>query len=195
MLSGRESIGVNSLYKDEKLEKYAAFVKFFEQAFEWDLMGYNFYPFYWAKQSQWQELYNIENDDSLFRSFLQSGMARVILTVRPGFEETVNWYMATDQIWNGGQVPTLDDPLFLSIVEELKDPEGTVEETWESRLPTSLTVIQAGTIGLDVEGLPCNPECDEYTVKNEQGQIIERLKNPIGQKMYQLGKESEVAGS
>ena len=195
MLSGRESIGVNSLYKDEKLEKYAAFVKFFEQAFEWDLIGYNFYPFYWAKQSQWQELYNIENDDSLFRSFLQSGMARVILTVRPGFEETVNWYMATGQIWNGGQVPTLDDPLFLSIVEELKDPEGTVEETWESRVPTSLTVIQAGTIGLDVEGLPCNPECDEYTVKNEQGQIIERLKNPIGQKMYQLGKESEVAGS
>ncbi|MEL1246086.1 hypothetical protein AAEO56_17565 [Flavobacterium sp. DGU11] len=191
MLTARLSDDVNAVYKEARLEKYAAFVKFFEQAFEWDLMSYNFYPFYWAKQDLWKDLYNIDNDDPLFRSFLQSGMARVVLTVRPGFEETVNWYMGTGQIWNGGQVTTLDDPLYLSIVEEMKDLEGTVEETWESRVPTSLTVLQAGTIGLDVTGLPCNPECDEYKVLDKDGNTIP---NPISQKNFQIGKSYDDNG-
>jgi hypothetical protein len=28
--------------------------------------------------------------------------------------------MATGQVWNGGQVPTLNDPLYISIVEEMQ---------------------------------------------------------------------------
>ncbi len=195
MLTGRDSEDVNADYKDARLEKYAAFVKFFEQAFEWDLMSYNFYPFYWAaKKDKWKDLYNIDNDDPLFRSFLQSGMARVVLTVRPGFEETVNWYMGTGQIWNGGQVPTLDDPLFISIVEELKEPEGQVEETWESRVPTSLTVLQSGTIGLDAEGLPCNPECDEFKVLDKKGKVIKTLTNDIKPKKFQIGRAYDANG-
>ena len=53
----------------------------------------------------------------------------------------------------------MDDDLYVSIAEELQSTEGEVEETWETRVPTDLTVVQAGTIGLNVEGLPCNPEC------------------------------------
>jgi hypothetical protein len=155
------------------LGTYADKVKFFEQAFEWNLMSYFFYPFYWAPRPKWEDLYNVEEvDDPLFRSFLQSGMARVIITVRPGFEELVNWYMATGQVWNGGQVPTMNDPLFISIVAELSQPEGVVEETWESRVPTSLTVIQAGTIGLNVQGLPCDEECRDNLMFDSDGQPV-----------------------
>ncbi len=171
-LLGHEKVGISGLFNgattasgivpnhtSEALETYAARVKFFEQAFEWDIMSYNFYPFYWSDKNNWVTKYNISNDDPLFKAFLQSGMARVIVTVRPGFEEMVNWYLATGQIWSGGQVPTIDDPEFVSIVEELREPESVVEETWESRIPTALTVLQAGTIGLNVEGLPCNTDC------------------------------------
>lgn len=181
MMEGRNTMGVRAKYNQPELEKYAAFVKFFEQAFEWDLMSYYFYPLYWADKEQWKDLYNIDNDNALFRSFLQSGMARVILTVRPGFEEAVNWYMATGQIWNGGQVPTLNDPLFLSIVQELMETEGTVEDTWESRVPTSLTVIQAGTVGLEVQGLPCDADCDEYKLFDSDGMVTGTVPNPIVQ--------------
>lgn len=160
-------------YENPALETYAAKVKFFEQAFEWGLMSYNFYPFYWADKNNWATLYNTtETDDPIFRAFLQSGMARVIVTARPGFEEAVNWYMATGQIWNGGQVPTMDDPLFISIVEELRQPEGEVEETWETRVPTSLTVIQAGSIGLNVEGLPCDDDCKDFKLFDSDGQPV-----------------------
>ncbi|MBC8884040.1 hypothetical protein H9X57_14010 [Flavobacterium piscinae] len=143
-LSQRDTAEVRAAYTSSTLGNYADRIKFFEQAFEWDIMSYYFYPFYWAKKSEWVDMYLIENDDPLFRSFLQSGMARVIVTVRPGFEEAVNWYMATGEIWNGGQVPTPNDPMFLSIVDELRKPAGEVEEVWQSRVPTSLTIIQAG---------------------------------------------------
>lgn len=168
-------------YNNPKLDDHAARVKFFEQAFEWDLMSYNFYPFYWANSAKWESLYNVtEANDQLFRAFLQSGMARVVVTVRPGFEEAVNWYMATGQIWEGGLVPVINDPLFLSIVEELRETEGVVEETWETRLPTSLTLLQAGTIGLNVQGLPCDEDCADYKLFDSEGQpVLDENGDPI----------------
>lgn len=91
---------------------------------------------------------------------MQSGMARVIVTVRPGFEEAVSHFTATGQIWNGGEVPVIDDPLFLSLVDEMRSPEATKEgEPWRERIPTSLTILQADSIGLKVEkALPCHCE-------------------------------------
>ena len=64
--------------------------------------------------------------------------------------------MATGQVWNGGQVPTLGHELFLSIDQELKDVKPTPEGLpWKTKLPSDLTVIQSSTIGLQAEGLPC----------------------------------------
>lgn len=143
------------------LDTYASFVKFMEQAFEWENISYNFYPYYWGNKYDWGKLYNTTEGDSLFHSFLQSGMARVIAPVRPGFEDAVQFYMATGLIWNGGQVPVIGDPLFMSIVDELKEIKGEPEgKAWITRVPTALTIIQAGSIGLEVEeALPCN--CDD----------------------------------
>jgi hypothetical protein len=31
------------------MDDYSSFVKFKEQAFEWELMNYTFYPYYWIK--------------------------------------------------------------------------------------------------------------------------------------------------
>lgn len=143
------------------MDRYAATVKFFEQAFEWNIMDYTFYPFYWANRQNWGKLYGIDSDDALFRSFLQSGMARVHVTVRPGFEKAVMYYMETGLIWNGGDAPVIGDDLYMSIVEELDAPDYYIDETWETRVPSTLTVIQAKSIALDAEGLPCY--CDEET--------------------------------
>lgn len=145
----------------QSLDDYASFAKFMEQAFEWEIMSYNFYPFYWGNRKEWNELYNFENNDPLFRSFMQAGLARVVLTVRPGFEQAVMHYMTTGSIWNGGELPLLDDPLYMSIVDELNKPLGVKEgKAWKTRVPTSLTILQADSLGLKVEkALPC--ECDD----------------------------------
>jgi hypothetical protein len=146
------------------LDEYTSFVKFIEQAFEWDIMSYNFYPYYWGSRQSWSQLYLFDNNDPLFRAFIQSGMARVIVTVRPGFEEAVRFYMQTGQIWNGGEVPVIDDKLFLSIVDELRQPEGQKEgKAWHTRLPTALTILQAGSIGLTVDkALPYDEDLSDY---------------------------------
>ncbi|WP_123862097.1 hypothetical protein [Chryseobacterium artocarpi] len=158
--SATETFENTDIKVDEKLDKYAAFIKFIEQAFEWEIMSYYFYPYYWGERKSWADLYQFDDNDPTFRAFMQSGMARVIVTVRPGFEEAVRHFLATGQIWNGGEVPVIDDPLFLSIVDELRSPKATKEgEPWREKIPTSLTILQAGSIGLKVEkALPCNCE-------------------------------------
>ena len=66
--------------------------------------------------------------------------------------------------------------LYLSIVEELKNPTYYIDETWETRVPTTLTVIQSGNIGLQAEGLPCacGDENDVEQNDNKLGNVVEQ---------------------
>ncbi|TXF79486.1 ATP synthase F0 subunit B [Chryseobacterium sp.] len=153
-----------------RLDQYTAFLKFMEQAFEWENLSYNLYPYYWANRTEWVNLYQAEDTDPLFRAFLQSGMARVIVTVRPGFENAVQLYLATGKIWNGGEIPVIGDELYLSLVDELRAPKGEKQgKAWITRLPTPLTILQADSIGLTVEhALPFTDENpDEFEIPSE----------------------------
>jgi len=148
---------------DADLDSYAALVKFMEQAFEWTIMDYTFYPYYWADRANWQEMYITESVDPLFRNFLQAGMGRVIVTVKPGFEDAVQFFMNTGKIWNGGEVPVIGDPMYLSIVDELREPAGKPQgKAWITRIPTTLNILQAKSIGLEVtDALPISEENPE----------------------------------
>lgn len=173
---GLSGLTQGSTFKDyetilsSKLDKYTAFVKFMEQAFEWDNLSYYLYPYYWGNKQNWVDLYQSENTDPLFRAFLQSGMARVIVTVRPGFEDVVQFYLATGKIWNGGEIPVIGDELYLSIVDEMKQPKGEKQgKAWLTRLPTTLNILQAESIGLKVaHALPFTTENpDDFEVPSE----------------------------
>lgn len=184
---GAEETFTNTDIKvDEKLDQYAAFIKFMEQAFEWEIMSYYFYPYYWGERKSWADLYQFDDNDPTFRAFMQSGMARVIVTVRPGFEEAVRHFLTTGQIWNGGEVPVIDDPLFLSIVDELRSPKATKEgEPWREKVPTTLTILQADSIGLKVEkALPCHCEPDvkfDDSLGEMCGSNFEKNNNVLGE--------------
>ncbi|MEH7887399.1 hypothetical protein [Elizabethkingia meningoseptica] len=161
--ANEKSVATYEVIKKKILDDYAALVKFMEQAFEWDIMSYKFYPYFWGNKSDWKTLYQSESIDPLFRSFLQSGMARVVATVRPGFEDAVQFYMATGKIWSGGEVPVIGDPLYLSIVDEMRETPGEkYGKAWITRIPTALTILQAESIGLKVEhALPFTQENPE----------------------------------
>lgn len=165
------------IIQNQPMDNYASLVKFMEQAFEWNIMSYSLYPYYWGERTDWKQLFQSEDDDATFRSFMQAGMARVVVTVKPGFEDAVMYFMNTNKIWNGGQVPVIGDELYLSIVDELKEQEYTVEETWETVLPTSLVGIQKSGVAVDEEGLPCGNGCEEEI-------------NPMVPNNHKLGVES-----
>ncbi len=177
---------------NQGLDNYTNTVKFLEQAFEWDIISYNFYPYFWGKRDNWAKMYQFnESNDPLFRSFMQAGMARVVATVRPGFEEAVALYMTTGFIWNGGIVPRINDPLYLDLVDEVTKAKPIKEgKAWITRLPTTLTILQADSIGLKVEkALPCNcGEEDEF----EPGTVIPCDSN-FEITNAQLGNEGQTA--
>ncbi|MDQ0066587.1 hypothetical protein [Chryseobacterium lathyri] len=156
------------VYLNENLDKYTALAKFMEQAFEWEIMDYTFYPYYWANRKSWQEFYLSESLDPLFRSFLQAGMARIIVTVKPGFENAVQFFLETGLIWNGGEVPVIGDPMYMSIVDEMRQPTGEPQgKYWITRLPTTLTILQDKSTGLPVDQpLPIFPETDPKNCEN-----------------------------
>lgn len=170
---------------NQGLSDYASFAKFMEQAFEWSIMSYTFFPYYWAEKDSWAEKYQFnQSTDPLFRNFMQAGMAQVVVTVRPGFEEYVYHYMQTGEIWGGGQVPVIGDDNYMDIVEQVREiPTAPIGKPWLTLLPTDLTILQAGSIGLVVEkALPCNCD-DESDFENPEANVcsgFEQNNNQIG---------------
>jgi hypothetical protein len=124
------------------------YVRFFEQAFEWEQMMYFFYPYYWGRKSNWTERALLDDPDPLFADFIKAGSARCVLPVRPGFEAAVAYFLLTAQIWNGGDLPPLTDPLYVSIIKEIQErdqapaEEVAQGEPWDVRLPTSLVYLR-----------------------------------------------------
>ncbi len=153
--------------KDPALERHSAVVKFFEQAFDWEIMAYTFYPYFYNDENHWNDPFDYTNvNDPIFKAFLLSAMARTVVPVRTGFEYAVTWFMNTGEIWGGqGMVTDTEDDLYVSIAEEIETIQGVVEgEPWETRVPTSLTLLQAESVALDEGGLPCNEDCSEHSV-------------------------------
>jgi hypothetical protein len=143
---------------------YAAQVKFFEQAIDWQIMSYMFYAYYWADKCDWAGLMQNESDDIIFQAFLQSSMARVVVPIRQQFTEAFAFYLQTGDIWLGNDLVAGDsNDLYLSIAEEMQTVAGVVEDEWETRVPTSLAIIQGKSAYLEEEGLPCCNDVENGT--------------------------------
>ncbi len=168
---------VTEVVQNEALAKYTEFIKFFETAFHWEIFSYIFYPYYYNTKCQWSELLQTKNDDPIFEAFLQSGMAKVLVPVRPQFEKAVMWYIETGEIYTDENlVPEIEDDRYLSLLAELQNQdEIKVEGTWKTRIPSTLTIIQAKSTYLeDEDGLPC---CDdESKLFGSDDRLLENLK-------------------
>ncbi len=81
--TGSYNVPQIDLYENEAEGPY---VRFFEQAFEWEQMTWVTYPYFWGRKSQWEERVAFEDVDPMFNQFLKAGYCRVVVPVRPGFE-------------------------------------------------------------------------------------------------------------
>lgn len=140
-------------YAQPNLDRATAqmpYVRFFEQAFEWEHLVYVFYPYFWGWKKGWQNRLLIDDTDPAFGDFLRAGAARVIVPVRPGFNEAVVHYLDSPngEIWNGGAPPDISSSMYLPIVKEIEEATGApgseqpVGDPWEVRLPTTLVRIR-----------------------------------------------------
>ncbi len=132
----------------EPAQAQGRYIRFFEQAFEWDQMMYFFYPYYWGRKSKWYERVLMDDTDPIFAEFLKAGEARVVIPVRPGFEGAIQYFMETGMIWNGADFINIGSPLYVSIIEEIKESQKALGKevsqggTWDVRLPTTLVKLR-----------------------------------------------------
>jgi hypothetical protein len=125
-----------------------AYVRFFEQAFEWEHMSWVTYPYFWGTKDQWDERLGYDDPDPAFLDFLQAGYCRVSVPARPGFEGAIDHFMTFGEIWNGGPLPPISSPLYLPIADEIAEqldrpgdevPQGA---PWTVRVPTELVYLR-----------------------------------------------------
>ena len=125
------------------------YVRFFEQAFEWEQMTWLTYPYFWGRKSEWHERIAYEDVDPVFNQFLKAGYCRAVVPVRPGFEGAIDHFTTFGEIWNGGPLPAISNPLYLPIADEIAErldrpgdeiPQG---DPWLVRIPTTLVHLRA----------------------------------------------------
>lgn len=132
-----------------RVDAQMPFIRFFEQAFEWEHMVYSFYPYFWGWKPAWHNRMLLDDVDSTFADFLRAGAGRVVFPVRPGFEAAVIHYLETGQIWDGGPPPDISSSMYIPIVKEIQEAQGApggevaVGDPWLVRLPTTLVKLRA----------------------------------------------------
>ncbi|MBL8528227.1 MAG: type II secretion system protein GspG [Burkholderiales bacterium] len=92
---------------------FGEFVKFVHQAIEWENIVYFLYPYFWGSEPVGRDKLLFEHGDPEHERFLRAGYARIVLTVRPGFEEAF-----TSMIENGSLAGDLSSP-YLPIAQEI----------------------------------------------------------------------------
>ncbi|MEK6227569.1 MAG: hypothetical protein AABM40_14910, partial [Chloroflexota bacterium] len=124
------------------------YIRFFEQALDWEQMMFFFYPYFWGRKYNWPNRALLQDVDPLFADFIRAGSARVVLAVRPGFEHAIAHFLDTGEIWDGGDLPPITSPLYVSIIEEIRErdaapgTEVAQGDPWDVRLPTTLIKLR-----------------------------------------------------
>lgn len=97
--------------------EHGEFIKFMHNAIEWENVIFFAYPYFWDSLESWPFKRFLVHPDPEHRAFLRAGAARVVLTVRPGFELDF-----ANLIENGTLSGTLDpNHLYVSIGDEIRN--------------------------------------------------------------------------
>jgi len=174
-----------------------SYIQYLENAFEWNQMAYTFYPYYWARKDKWAFLQQIEDYDPLHAQFLQAGSARVVVPVRPGFKESILYFLDTNKIWSGSASPNVHSNLYLPIIQEIKEKLGNNFSQGEGKI--SVTINNNEVIGNGTKFTDSDVDREIYikgkryriATVDETTQKINLTENYIGQNKndisYSLG--------
>lgn len=109
----------------EQSQKDGLFIQFFEQLFDWNLMTYLFYPYFWGQKCEWANKIQEDSGDPLFDKALMAGAGRVQVPVKSGHEPLAMHWITFGEIWQGtGQPPVPGSPFYISMAQEIKEQKG-----------------------------------------------------------------------
>lgn len=112
----------NLLTNSEWLDvmEFGEFIKYIHNAIEWENVLYFTYPYFWDDYALWDFKKFLFHPDATHRTFLRSGAARVVLTIRPGFEPSFT------SLIESGAFDSLPGPHpYVTIAQEIQDFANT----------------------------------------------------------------------
>lgn len=143
------------LYKidTKKSARQGRLVQFIEQAFDWNNLSYVMYPYFWAQQKRWLDTASRSaGRDPKLDAFLRAGSIRLLIPAQKGYEAAALIFCASGIPWLGGDAPTITDPLFRSVADEVRaqtEEQGRpVGQPWEYTLPTDLLYLTGSSTAL-----------------------------------------------
>lgn len=95
------------------LRQHEDAIRFVNQAIEWENVVTFLYSYFWDVPNSWSFIRNLRHPDSTRQAFLRAGSARIVLTVRKGFEE--KWIRFAE----GGSVDAQVPARYLTIAQEV----------------------------------------------------------------------------
>lgn len=100
--------------------EHGEFIKYIHNAIEWENVLYFTYPYFWDDNKLWDFKKFLYHPDPTHRTFLRSGAARVVLTIRPGFEQSFT------ALVESGAFNSLPGPHpYVTIAQEIQDFANT----------------------------------------------------------------------
>jgi Type II secretion system (T2SS), protein G len=96
---------------------YGEFIKYIHDAIEWENVLFFAYPYFWDYYKNWPFKRFLRHPDPIHREFLRSGAMRVVLTIRPGFEES---FAMLQQTGDSTAPPDASFP-YVTVAEEIRN--------------------------------------------------------------------------
>lgn len=101
----------------ENILDYGDFIRYIHDAIEWENVLFFAYPYFWDTAKNWPFKRFLMHPDAIHREFLRSGAMRVVLTIRPGFEES---FAMLQQTGDSTAPPDASFP-YVTIAEDIRN--------------------------------------------------------------------------
>ncbi|MCB0471988.1 MAG: hypothetical protein KDE33_03400 [Bacteroidetes bacterium] len=112
----------------DKLTKLSPLLTYLNSVFDFEKMTYRFLPNYLGAKWNREEIY-ADTPDGPLKDFLEASFAQMILPVARGMEHKFRYFMLTNGlVYEGEDVPVIDDEVSLSILAELDDDPSLLDE-------------------------------------------------------------------
>ena len=97
-------------------------INFINQAIDWDNVLYYLYSYFWDIPESWEFIRQIQHPDATRQAFLRAGSARIVLTVRQGWEVAWTYFVEFGSTTLPDQLPSHP---YLTIAEQIEDYDAT----------------------------------------------------------------------
>ena len=93
-------------------------INFINQAIDWDNVIYFVYSYFWDDPQSWDFIRQIQHPDATRQAFLRAGSARVVLTVRQGWELAWTYFVEFGSTSMPNPLPSHP---YLTIAQQIQD--------------------------------------------------------------------------